>query len=159
MNIQVTEQAIQDIACDVVILGVTRQKAGKQGEVALTEAGQKIDALLGGLLREVYMSGEFKGNLGELCTLHTMGKTTAKRVIVVGLGAQEKYNTQSLRRASAIAARHAQDTGAHSLALVSNWESDPFEPDRGIQAQVEGVLLGLYSFRKYQHATSNGNGQ
>ena len=159
MNIQVTEQAIQDIACDAVILGVTRQKAGKQGDVALTEAGQKMDALLGGLLREVYMSGEFKGNLGELCTLHTMGKMAAKRVIVVGLGAQEKYNTQSLRRASAIAARHAQDTGAHSLALVSNWESDPFEPDRGIQAQVEGVLLGLYSFRKYQHASSNSNGQ
>ncbi|HLX40603.1 MAG TPA: leucyl aminopeptidase, partial [Ktedonobacteraceae bacterium] len=51
---------------------------------------------------------------------------------------------------------HAQDTGAHAIALVSNWESDPFEPDLGIQAQVEGVLLGLYSFRKYQHSTNNG---
>ncbi len=159
MNIQVTEQAIQDIACDAVIIGVTRQKIGEQGKVGLPEAGQKIDALLGGLLHEVYAGGEFKGNLGELCTLHTMGKLAAKRVIVVGLGAQEKYNAQSLRRASSIAARHAQDTGAHSLALISNWESDPFETDLSIQAQVEGVLLGLYSFRKYQHATSNGNGQ
>ncbi len=159
MNVQVTEQAIQDIACDAVIIGVTRQKMDKQGDVGLPEAGQKIDALLGGLLQEVYAGGEFKGNLGELCTLHTMGKLAAKRVIVVGLGAQEKYNAQSLRRASSIAARHAQDTGAHSLALVSNWESDPFETDLSIQAQVEGVLLGLYSFRKYQHSTSNGNGQ
>jgi leucyl aminopeptidase len=159
MNVQVTEQAIQDIACDAVIVGVTRQKAGEQGEVMLPEAGQKIDALLGGLLREVYANGEFKGNLGELCTLHTMGKMAAKRVIVVGLGAPEKYNAQSLRRASSIAARHAQDTGAHSIALVSNWESDPFEPDLGIQAQVEGVLLGLYSFRKYQHSTNKGNGR
>ncbi|MEO8972156.1 MAG: leucyl aminopeptidase [Ktedonobacteraceae bacterium] len=159
MNIQVTEMAIQDIACDAVIIGVTRQKVSEQSNVALPEAGQKIDALLGGLLHEVYAEGEFKGNLGELCTLHTMGKLAAKRVIVVGLGAQEKYNAQSLRRASAIAARHAQDTGAHSIALVSNWESDPFETDLSIQAQVEGVLLGLYSFRKYQHSTSNGNGQ
>jgi leucyl aminopeptidase len=159
MNVQVTEQAIQDIACDAVIIGVTRQKVGEQSDVALPKAGQKIDALLGGLLHEVYAEGEFKGNLGELCTLHTMGKLAAKRVIVVGLGAQEKYNAQSLRRASAIAARHAQDTGAHSIALVSNWESDPFETDLSIEAQVEGVLLGLYSFRKYQHSTNNGNGQ
>lgn len=155
MNVQVTEQAIENIACDAVIMGVTRQKAGEQGEVVLPEAGQKIDALLGGLLREVYTSGEFKGNVGELCTLHTMGKMTAKRVIVVGLGAQKKYNAQSLRRASSIAARHAQDTGAHAIALVSNWESGLFEPGLGIQAQVEGVLLGLYSFRKYQHSTGN----
>ena len=159
MNVQVTEQTIQDIACDAVIIGMTRQKTDRQGNVVLPEAGQKIDALFGGLLREVYISGEFQGNLGELCTLHTSGKMAAKRVIVVGLGSQEKYNAQSLRRASSIAARHAQDTGAHVIALVSNWESDPFETDLSIQAQVEGVLLGLYSFRKYQQSTSNGNGR
>ncbi len=158
MNVQLTEKAIQDIACDAVILGVTKQKADRQGEVALPEAGKKIDALLGGLLREVVTDGEFKGNLGELCTLHTTGKMAAKRVIVVGLGAQEKYTAQSVRRASAIAARHAQETGAHTIALATGWERVPFGPELGVQAEVEGVLLGLYSFRKYQNATSYGNG-
>ncbi len=158
MKIQVTEQAIQDISCDVVIIAVTHKKAARQ-DIVLSEAGQKIDALLGGLLQEIYASGEFKGSLGELCTLHTMGKLAAKRVIVVGLGTQEKYNTQSLRRASAIAARHTQSTGAHTIALVSNEESDQNETASSIQAQVEGVLLGLYSFRKYQHSASNSNGR
>ena len=155
MKVQVTEQAIQDISCDAVIIGVTQKKADKQ-DIVLSEAGQKIDALLGGLLQEIYASGEFKGSLGELCTLHSMGKLAAKRVIVVGLGAQEKYNRQSLRQASAIAARHAQSTGAHTIALVSNKESGQSEAANSIQAQVEGVLLGIYSFRKYQHSSSNG---
>ncbi len=156
MNVPITGQAIQDIACDAVIIGVTQQKADKQGDrVVLSEAGQEIDTLLGGLLQEIFADAEFKGNVGELCTLHTMGKMAARRVIVVGLGAQEKYTTQSLRRASAIAARHAQSTGAHSIALVSKQESGPFEATSDIQAQVEGVLLGLYSFRKYQHSPEN----
>ena len=159
MKVQVTGQAIQNISCDAMIIGVTQRKADKQGEgTVLSQTDQKIDALLGGLLHEIYASEEFKGSLGELCTLHTMGKMAAKRVIVVGLGAQETYNTQSLRRASAIAARHAQSTGAHTIALSSNREGGKFEAASCIQAQVEGVLLGLYSFRKYQHSPHNGNG-
>ncbi|TMC83606.1 MAG: hypothetical protein E6J10_10025, partial [Chloroflexi bacterium] len=99
----------------------------------------------------------FKGNLGEITTIYTMGKLAAKRVIVVGLGAQE--TTQALRRASSIAARHLQNTGAHHIALALNREQLNVDGAQGVQAQVEGALLGLYTFKKYQHSKDNGNGR
>jgi leucyl aminopeptidase len=88
-----------------------------------------------------------------------MGHLATRRVIVVGLGPQEKVTTQSIRRASAIAARHVQGTGAHHLALALHWNTPSFDEEQSIQAQVEGALLGLYTFRKYQHSEHNGNGK
>src|SRR5947209_19449631 len=108
MDIQVTTRPVRDVQCDTFIIGVARdQKMG----LALPPRAATVDTLLDGLLAGLFTDGEFKGNLGEIVTLHTMGRLVARRVIVVGLGSQEKVTTQSIRRASAIAARHAQQTG------------------------------------------------
>ena len=123
MDIRVTHQAEETVACDALVVGVVQtskrypqgaplQLTGQKAKgVVLSEPAQAIDRLLGGLLGEVCTDGEFKGNLGELITIHPMGKLAAKRVVFVGLGAQEKVNPQALRRASATAARHLQQTG------------------------------------------------
>src|SRR5205085_4839922 len=97
--------------------------------------------------------------LGEMTMVYTMGRLLAKRVVVVGLGAQKKLNTQAFRRASAIAARSLQNTGAHSIALALNWEGASFDEELVAQVQVEGALLGTYTFKKYKHSDNNGNGQ
>jgi leucyl aminopeptidase len=162
MDIRVTHQAEQTVACDALVLGAAYQKAGQKAKsVVLSESAQVVDHLLGGLLTEVCTDGEFKGNLGELITIHPMGKLAAKRVVLVGLGAQETINPQALRRASETAARHLQQTGAHQIALALHWQKMQEAGDDAelaVQAQVEGALLGLYTFKKYKHMDSN-NGQ
>ena len=157
MDIQGTDKAVQDIACDALVVGVVRAKANQNNESAmLAGTARTVDGLLDSLISQIYTDGEFKGNLGEIATIHTMGKLAAKRVIVVGLGKQATMTSQSIRRASSIAARHLQSTGAHQILLaIGEGEDLPFEKALAVQAQVEGALLGLYSFRKYQH---NDNG-
>lgn len=161
MDIRVTNQAEARVACDALVVAVAAQKkAGQQSKgVVLSEAAKSVDVILGGLITEMCASGEIKAGLGELNTIHTLGRLAAKRVVVVGLGSQETLDTQSLRRASAIAARHLQHTGAHEIAFTLNWRGFGVDEAAGAQAQVEGALLGLYSFRKYQHTQDNGNGQ
>src|SRR5215467_764386 len=174
MDIRVTHQAEETVACDALVVGVVQtskrypqgaplQLTGQKAKgVVLSEPAQAIDRLLGGLLGEVCTDGEFKGNLGELITIHPMGKLAAKRVVFVGLGAQEKVNPQALRRASATAARHLQQTGAHEIALALQWQhvqDTGSDTELVAQAQVEGALLGLYTFKKYQHSDTNRNGQ
>ena len=158
MDIQVVTSGVKDVACDVLVVGAVREK---QGQVVLPETAKTVDNLLNGLLTEISTSQEFKGNLGEVITVHTMGKLSARRVLLVGLGAQGNLNTQSFRRASAITARQAQSTGAHTLCLALNWSGSGIDAVEGAQAEVEGALLGLYSFRKYQHSEqgSNTNGK
>ena len=71
---------------------------------------------------------------------------------MVGLGAVEKVDTQSVRRATAIAARHLQKTGASKIAVATGFASANFDAVQEAQAAAEGVLLGLYTFRSYQNA-------
>ncbi|MDQ6662232.1 MAG: leucyl aminopeptidase [Chloroflexota bacterium] len=151
MDIQVTKQTIKNVSCDALVVGATRTTIKT---VELADAAQAVDGVLGGLLNELCTQGEFKGSLGEMTTVHPMGKLAAKRVILVGLGSQDTLNTRSLRRATAIAVRHLQNTGAHKIALALEGIVDA---ELQAQAQVEGALLGLYTFRKYQDTDEASN--
>ncbi|QBD81921.1 leucyl aminopeptidase [Ktedonosporobacter rubrisoli] len=147
MHIQLITQAVQDIQCDALLVGAAI-KAPKQNEggIVLSATAEAVDKLLDGLISERSADGEFQGKLGEMLTLHPRGRLASRRVIVVGLGPQAQLTAQSLRRATAIAARHAQNTGAQHIVLAA--QGNPATPHY-TQAQVEGALLGLYKFDHY----------
>ncbi len=147
MKINTTTQSVQYIACDALIVGSIEDK---QRGTQLTKTAAVVDELLGGLIAERSNAGEFKSSPGEILTIHPMGKLAAKRVIVVGLGKLEKVDTQAIRRATAIAARHLQNTGALHIVLAVGGDNNQVEMVQGVQAEVEGAILGLYTFRLYQ---------
>jgi leucyl aminopeptidase len=161
MEIQITHQAETKVACDALVVAVAAEKmAGQKAKsVVLSEVAKTVDEALDGVISEMCANGEIKASLGELNTIHTLGKLMAKRVVIVGLGPQQASSTEALRRASAIAARHLQHTGAHEIAFALNWPGSSVDEIAGAQAQIEGALLGLYSFRKYQQADTNSNGR
>src|SRR6185312_4639731 len=153
MDIRLTDATLKDVACDALVVGVATPNGEQQGNtIVLSKTASRVDSLLGGLIQEIYADGEFKGSLGELTTIHSMGKMAAKRVVIVGLGKKSNLSPKGMRRASAIAARHLQNTGAHSIALAIDGE----DAEQLVQAEVEGALLGLYTFRKYQHSNASG---
>ena len=159
MNIQITTQAVQNVECDALIVVAARRALGKgEHEVLFSSPAMDLDNALDGVLSNVCADGEFKGNLGELLTLHTMGRIAPKRVIVVGLGTEQKIRTQTLRFVSQIAAHHAQNIGVHQVALAVDWGNEHISVVEAVQAQVEGAMLGAYTFRQYQHAERNGTG-
>ncbi len=159
MDVRLIEQNVKDVQCDALVIGVSYKKVGQQSkEVILAEKAREVNSLLDGLLQTMYDAGEFKAELGEVITVHSMGKLASKRVVVMGLGSQQKMNTQSIRRASAIASRHSQQTGAQQIALALHSEEWNIDLGNCVQAELEGSLLGLYTFRKYKQANSNGNG-
>lgn len=160
MDIRIIEQAVKDTQCDALAVGATYKKVGNQAkELILSATAREVDSLLGGLIQSIYAEGEFKGDLGELLTLHPMGKLAAKRIVVVGMGPEEKIHTQVIRRASATATRHLQQTGAHQVALALQSEEFNLDLDESVRAAVEGVLLGTYTFTKYKQSNGNGNGR
>jgi leucyl aminopeptidase len=156
MQVQIATQTVRDLACDALIVGAVSKKEGKG--VSLTKTGNTVDQLLNNLIAERSTDGEFKGKLGEILTIHTMGKLAAKRVLVIGLGEQAKVDPQSLQRASAIAARRLQQTGARTITLAIDLESDGVSTEQCVQAQIQGTLLGLYTFRAYQTAEKEQQG-
>ncbi|HEY3991722.1 MAG TPA: leucyl aminopeptidase [Ktedonobacteraceae bacterium] len=158
METKLVSQAVKDLACDALIVGATRVEKGQDSkELALFPLTKEVDNLLDGLISSMYANGEFKGNVGETSQIYTMGKLAARRVIVVGLGAAEKLQSHTFRRASGMALRFAQSKGVHRVALALGEQERGESLTEDLQAAVEGALLAAYSFKKYQTAQNNGS--
>ena len=160
MDIKISNQGIKDVATDALVVGVAYQQTERRTPV-FNRAARTLDEAFDGLLQELFTSGEFKGEAGELTTVHTMGKLATGRVVLVGLGKLEKLQPLTIQRACGAAARHLQQTGAHSIALACLLENAPLDMETQTQAAIEGALPGIYTFKKYKHADtqSNGNGR
>ncbi len=156
MDIQITTQSIRTVPCDALIVGVLKKPQG-QG-IQLTASATTVDELLNGFIKERCTDGELKGNLGELLTVHPRGQLAATRVLVVGLGPQARFDTQAVRHASALVARHLQQTGARHIVFALDATDENFSLKQVVQAQIEGALSGLYTFRHYQHSEDDSKG-
>lgn len=152
MDIRVTTQAISNVTGDVLVVTATRQ-SGEQKGISLSSAATTIDQALGGVITDCGASEEFKGNANEILTIHTLGKVSPKRVLVAGLGAADKVTPQTLRKLGASIVRHLHSTNAQNATLAYDGTLDTAE---AAQALTEGLLLGAYTFRKYQQ---NRNGE
>ena len=158
METKLVSQAVKDVACDALIVGATRVEKGQEDKKPVFFPFTKeVDQLLDGLLSSMYANGEFKGNIGETSQIYTMGKLAARRVIVVGLGNAEKLQPHTFRRASGIAVRFAQRGGAHTIALALGEQERGTSLVEDLQAVVEGALMGVYRFTKYQTGQNNGH--
>lgn len=110
-----------------------------------------VDGALAGMIREVLATGDFTGKSGESVVLYTRGAIPAPRVLIVGLGDSGKFDLQSVRDASATAARKARELGVkHFATIVHGAGIGGLEPQRAAQAVAEGTLLGLYRYEGYR---------
>jgi leucyl aminopeptidase len=103
---------------------------------------QGIEEALGGGLVAHAKQAEFEGKADQLLDVPTLGRTKARRVVFVGLGAREGLDAARLRSAVATGIRASFGTGVKKVALAL-----PAGVDLGIVA--EAVTLGAYRFVKY----------
>jgi leucyl aminopeptidase len=95
-------------------------------------------------LDELKTSGEFLGKTGDLAVLHQPQGIKAKRLVVVGGGKKEKFDSSALRKAAGSTVRTLKQKGVKSLAWLLE--------GRDAEAAVEGALLG--NFEPEQHKTT-----
>ena len=115
-----------------------------------------IDKALGGIITQLIKEGEIKGSAGETTLIHTLGKIKPSRVLVAGLGPQDKFDAQVVRRVSAEVVRFLRRRGISSAATIAHGVGigglDPQESGHSIAV---GAHLGLYKFGTY--LTKNGD--
>jgi len=87
-------------------------------------------------LAELKSSGEFTGKSGELAISHAPAGLTAKRLVLVGGGKRDKFDTAALRRAVGATVRTLKAKGVKTLA----WSL----ADGDAAAVAEGALLGNF---------------
>ncbi|MEA2421240.1 MAG: leucyl aminopeptidase, partial [Thermoleophilaceae bacterium] len=102
------------------------------------------DSLPEGPLRGLSDSGEASGKLRKVAVTHESADGGSRRVIVVGLGKEEEFDSEKARVAAAVAAGRARELSARSLS----WAAPSGEGAAG--ALVEGTLLALYKFDRFK---------
>jgi leucyl aminopeptidase len=140
----------------VVAGDITRIEAGAaivnlfEGVERPAGATGAVDQALDGAITRLIAEGEIKGKLNEITLIHTMGKIEPARVIVVGLGKQEKFTMDSIRSVAAESCKFLRKLGVKRVATIVHGAGvGGMAPERAAQALTEGSILGLYTFRKH----------
>jgi len=122
-----------------------------RGAKPLGGATAAVDAALGGAIADLIRAGEATGKWGEQTLLHALGRLSAKRVLVMGLGKPEELTLDRVRVVAAEAARALRKVGARRIATIVHGAGvGGLNPAQATQALVEGTLLGLYRFTRYK---------
>jgi leucyl aminopeptidase len=153
LAIDVRSAEIMDIETPALVVNLFR---GVEKPGGATGA---VDKALGGIITQLIKDGEIKGSAGETTLIHTLGKIKPSRVLVAGLGPQDKFDVQVVRRVSAEVVRFLRRKGISSAATIAHGVpigiEDGLDPQESGQAIAEGAHLGLYKFGNY--LTKNGD--
>ena len=114
-----------------------------------------IDGALGGVILRVLSSGDFRGKSGEELVLYGPENTGLKRLLLIGLGQPDKFDSESVRRAAGRAVRVAERMRLGSLSISLDAFSD-FDTASTAQAAAEGAVLGAWKFRELKTDKSTG---
>jgi leucyl aminopeptidase len=141
MNFTVAQGSIEQFQADTIVVNLF---AGVGSPAGATGA---IDKALDGAVSELIQNGDLNGNAGECAVLYPRGAIPAKRVLVVGLGEAQKFDLESVRNASAAAARQARKHKAdHVATIVHGAGIAGLDIAAATQATVEGTMLALYRY-------------
>ncbi|MGC2529427.1 MAG: leucyl aminopeptidase, partial [Candidatus Acidiferrum sp.] len=130
-----------------------------QGRIA------EIDQTANGLLRKLAKGGELTGKTLEMTLIHAPAGLKASRLLLVGAGKREKFDSAVLRKISGSALRYLKSRGVHNFAfavreanatedaaqavvegaIAADFESDKYKTDKKNDKSIETVLLAGYS--------------
>lgn len=131
------------VTADVLVYSASEDEL-KKGKLA-SPALKALDKALGGVLQQAATAAEFTGKAKSEISIHTHGKIAAGHLVVIGVGASEKFDRDTVRQSASRAAKAAEDLKAERAAFVF-----PFGTDAAyVEAAAEGAVLGAYKFDKY----------
>jgi leucyl aminopeptidase len=142
INIESSSTAADKVRADLLAVPVfADRRLGAGAEV--------VAGALDGDLSEFIEEADFNGKRGETLAVPTQGKLGARAVILVGVGEQDAFDLDAIRRAGAALAKRGAKVARVATTML---EAAPASLDLGAAAQAlaEGVHLGSYQFLKYK---------
>ena len=142
MKISFNNGSLVELECDLLSV------AAFEGKVTALETFGVLDKALDGLLSATATEEQFEGKEGEKLLLHTHGRISCKRILVVGLGKREDFELAESRRFAAAVAETSTACRAKRLATTLP-PVDATAQSQTAQFFIEGLLLANYKFDRY----------
>ena len=155
MQISLEAKPFATLETEALVSYVFEDADPVQGRVA------ELDQSTDGLLRKLATSGELTGKALEMTLVHAPRGLKAARLLLVGAGKREKFDSAILRRIAGAALRYLKARGVKQLAFVlrenenaesaaqaiaegalaANFEADKYKTDKKDAKQVDAILL------------------
>ena len=159
MQIMLESKPFAGIETEALVSYVFEEGALVQGRIA------EIDNLAGGLLGKLAKSGELTGKMLEFTLVHAPAGLKAARLLLVGAGKREQFNSTTLRKIAGAALRYLKARSIKNLAtlvregyateetaqvltegvLTADFEPDKYKTDRKNDKKIESVTIAGYS--------------
>ena len=123
----------------------------ENGDVAQGRAGE-LDKLTGGLLSRLNKSGELTGKPLETTLLHAPAGLKAARLLIIGAGKRDQFNSITLRKIAGVAVRYLKSRGVHNFVFVVR-EGNTNEDTA--QSITEAFLVSDFETDKYKTEKKN----
>jgi leucyl aminopeptidase len=140
---------------DAVAMFVHKQSKSVSNHPLLSQPEQET-------LDRLVSSGVFRGRSNEV-TIHLMDGNPPRRLVIVGLGSAEKFSAECLREAGAAVAKAVGKHRISSVAILPPAIANDLPPVPGakgdasgiiggIEALVEGIVVGSFDYQEYRGA-------
>jgi leucyl aminopeptidase len=154
MEIKAIAGNIVDIQVDAIVVNHFEGMKRPEGDATA------VDKALDGAIAQLIKQGDIKGKLNEVTIIHSLGGLPAGRIIVVGLGKKKELTVNKVRGAVAETCRYLRGKGVTSVAsTIQGVGINGIKIEDAVQAMTEGVLLGLYAFRRHITKKENNFGE
>ncbi len=105
----------------------------------IAEVNKKLNGEIAKAQKEKVFEGDFK----QIRIISTLGALPAEKIALVGVGRENEFSQERLRRAIAAVSKRLRDLGARDIAIVAD------DMESTVSA-TEGAMLGLYELSKYK---------
>ncbi len=152
MKFEFTNQFVLSIEADLLVLGHFSDSKKPEGKLA------EVDQAMNGAISELIQEEEISGKIKETTLVHTLGKITAKRVLVVGLGNKDKFDQDMVREVAAVATKVAKKLKANTVVTCPFGINHPNIHEHHVtHSLAEGMLLANYAFEGYRLEKEKGH--
>jgi leucyl aminopeptidase len=143
MQIESTNGSYKDLDVQAIAIAVFKDEQADDGFL------NDLDLMIGGVIKSVIESEEFKGKEAETVYLHLVGNTQikAQRLLLVGVGERDDYTPALASQMAGTAVRTLRGKSVKSIAVVPRLDGNPEEI---ASVAVEGSFMALFDPDKYQ---------
>lgn len=145
MKTTVKQGSLVEAQCDALVVNLF------QGVTSPGGGTGAVDRALDGQITRLIQEEQFDGKEGRTAVLHTYGRISASKVILVGLGRAEEFSIEGVRRATSYAARTARDLAAKKVSTILHGAGiGGLDAEDCARAIAEGSALGTYKFIRHK---------
>jgi len=153
IDVKMTARNVDFSECktDVLVVGIFSDAK------KLDSLNAQLDKKLAGAIGRLIKLGDFKGAEKTSAIVYGNEKIGARRVLLVGLGEKDKATLDTIRKATAHAAKKSVEIKAKTVALaLHNAFGRRFDLSAVGRASGEGAYFGSYQYDEYVTESQNG---